>query len=99
VENLTRRMAELAVDDDDIDLAWTIQLTSVNTVVGAATRELYAGEEAAWEGARLLWRAILDLGYTLTDEGHSEIGVLRRPDDDNGVQGWRGTVHMVLNPI
>jgi hypothetical protein len=62
-------MAELAVDDDDIDLAWTIQLTSVNTVVGAATRELYAGEEAAWEGARLLWRAILDLGYTLTDEG------------------------------
>jgi hypothetical protein len=49
VENLTRRMAELAVDDDDIDLAWTIQLTSVNTVVGAATRELYAGEKAAWD--------------------------------------------------
>jgi hypothetical protein len=31
-------MAELAVDDDDIDLAWTINVTSVNIVVSAATR-------------------------------------------------------------
>ena len=101
MQELTRRLAELAVDVDDYDndLAWTIQLMSVNTVVEAATSELYGDEEAAWEGARNLWRTILDLGYALTDEGHSEIGVLRRPDDDNGVQGWRGTVRMVLNPI
>ncbi len=101
VENLTTRLAELAVDmdDDDNDLAWTIQLMSVNTVVEAATSDLYGDEVAAWEGARNLWRTILDLGYALTDEGHSEIGATRRQDRDSGVPRWRGTVRMVLNPI
>ena len=99
MEELTRRLAELAIDEDDIQLAWEIELRSVNTVVRAATKKLHADEEAAWEGARVLWRAILDLGYALTDEGVSEIGVIGRPDADNGVQGWRGKVRMVLNPV
>jgi hypothetical protein len=47
----------------DIDLAWVIQVTSVNIVVAAATAELHADKVAAVEGARALWRAILDLGY------------------------------------
>ena len=101
MQELTRRLAELAVDvdDDDNDLAWTIQLLSVNTVVEAATSELYGDEVAAWEGARNLWRTIVDLGYELTDEGHSEIGATRRPDQDSGKPAWRGTVRMVLNPV
>lgn len=101
MQELTRRLAELAVDvdDDDNDLAWTIQLMSVNIVVSAATSELYEDEVAAWEGARNLWRTILDLGYALTDEGHSEIGALRRLDQDSDVPGWRGNVRMVLKPV
>jgi hypothetical protein len=101
VKELTRRLAELAidVDDDDNDLAWTIQLMSVNTVVEAATSELYGNEVAAWEGARSLWQTILDLDYALTDEGHSEIGATRRQVPDSGAPGWRGTVRMVLNPV
>jgi hypothetical protein len=99
VEELTRRLAELAIDEDDIELAWEIEVRSVNTVVRAATKELHVDEAAAWEGARVLWRTILDLGYALTDEGMSEIGAIRRPDADNGVQGWRGKVRMVLSPV
>lgn len=101
VQELTRRLAELAVDvdDDDNDLAWTIQLTSVNTVVDAATKQLHADEVAAWESARNLWRTMLDLGYALTDEGHNEIGAIRRQDRDSGEPAWRGTVRMVMNPV
>jgi hypothetical protein len=98
MEELTRRLAELSIDDD-IELAWGIELSSVNTVVHAATKELHADEEAAWEAARVLWQAILDLGFGLTDEGVSEIGAISRPDADNGAQGWRGKVRMVLNPM
>ena len=95
MHDLARRVAELAVDDDDVDLYWTIQQTSVNIVVTAATRDLYPDEVAAWEGAGSLWRAILDLGYELTDEGASEIGAVRRPEQD---KAWRGKVRMVLQP-
>jgi hypothetical protein len=96
VENLTRRMAELAVDDDS-GLPWTIEVTSINIVVSAETREVYADEVAAWEGARVLWRATLDLGYELTDEGQSEIGAIRRWLGRD--KTWRGKVRMVLKPL
>ena len=92
-DDLAERIAELAVDDDDLDLYWTVQITAVNVVVTAATRDPYADESAAWEGARSLWRAMLELGYELTDEGVSELGVVRRPAQD---KAWRGKVRMVL---
>jgi hypothetical protein len=92
-DDLAERIAELAVDDDDIDLHWTVQITAINIVATAATRDLYADESAAWEGARSLWRAILELRFELTDEGVSELGVVRRPAQD---KTWRGKVRMVL---
>ena len=95
MHELTRRVAELAVDDADIDVYWTIKATSINIVVSAATRDLYPDEVTAWEGARSLWRAVLDVGYELTDEGGSEIGAIRRPLQD---KAWRGRVFMVLQP-
>jgi hypothetical protein len=94
-DDLAKRIAELAVDDDDIDLYWTIQITSVNVVATAATKDLYADESAAFEGARSLWGAILEAGYELTDEGISELGVVRRPRQE----AWRGKVRMILQPL
>jgi hypothetical protein len=44
-------------------------------VTEAATKDLYADEPAAFEGARSLWQAILEAGYELTDEGVSELGI------------------------
>jgi hypothetical protein len=96
VQDLARRVAKLAADDDIIGLFWTIEVTAVNTIVTAATKDLYADEAAAWEGAGNLWRAILDLGYELADEGVSEIGAIRRQRDHN--KPWRGKVRMVLQP-
>jgi hypothetical protein len=84
LQELTKLLAELAVDDAGHEDMWTIDYRPINIVVSAATRELYADEVTAWEGARSLWRAVLDLGYVLTDEGHSEIGATRRPDQDSG---------------
>jgi hypothetical protein len=65
----------------------------------ATTKDGYQDEEAAWEGARGLWQTILDLGYVVTDEGHSDLGTIRRLDRDSGVPRWRGKVRMVLKPL
>jgi hypothetical protein len=94
LQELTRLLSELTVDDDSghTDM-WTITQTPINVVISAATRELYADEVAAWEGARNLWQTILDLGHELTGEGGDQVGVIRDPG-----QGWRGKVFMVLAP-
>jgi hypothetical protein len=100
VQQLTSRLAELAVDEVEADLdPWTIEASSYNIIVSATTRDPYPDEVAAWEGARALWQAILDLGHALTDEGGNEIGAIRRLDADSGVPGWRGKVRMVLKSI
>jgi hypothetical protein len=100
VEDLAKRLAELAVDEDDNALYWRIEASAMNIVVTAATSDLYPSEEAAWKGAGNLWRAILDLGYALADEAESEIGAIRRPPylDRPEDKAWRGKVRMVLNP-
>lgn len=93
MQDLTRLLSELTVDDSgDADM-WTITQTPINVVVAAATRATYPDEIAAWEGARNLWRTIQDLGHELTGEGEDRIGAIRRPGE-----GWRGTVFMVLAP-
>jgi hypothetical protein len=84
-DDLAKRITELAVDEDDSELWWTIKITAVNVVAEAATKDLYADEPAAFEGARGLWQAILEAGYELTDEGVSELGVVRRPRQ----RAWR----------
>lgn len=100
MQELTKRLRELAVDEVEAELdPWTVEASSYNIVVSATTRDGYRDEEAAWEGARGLWRVILDLGYELTDEGHSELGTTRRLDQDSGRPQWRGAVRMVLKPI
>ena len=100
MQELMRRLAELAVDEVEAGLdPWTIEASSYNVIVSATTRERYSDEEAAWEGARNLWRAILDLGHALTDEGRSELGVIRRVDRDSGMPDWRGRVRMVLKSV
>ena len=100
MQELARRLAQLAVDEVEADIdPWTIEASSYNIVVSATTRDRYPDEVAAWEGARSLWQAILDLGHALTDEGQSEIGAIRRLDQDSGVPAWRGTVRMVLRPV
>jgi hypothetical protein len=102
VQDLIRLLTDRAVDwdaDTDTDLAWAIDASSMNVVVNAATRTVYDDELAAWEAARNLWQAILGLGHRLTDEGHSELGTIRRLDQDSGVPGWRGRVPMVLKSI
>ena len=71
----------------------TITQTPINVVISAATRELYADEVAAWEGARSLWQSILDLGHELTEDAGDQVGAIRDPG-----QGWRGKVFMVLGP-
>ena len=93
MQELTRLLSELAVDDSGHTDMWTITQTPINVVVSAATRELYADEAAAWEGARNLWQSILDLGHELTGEGGDQVGAIRDPG-----QGWRGKVFMVLAP-
>jgi hypothetical protein len=94
-DDLAKRITELAVDEDDSELWWTIQITAINVVAEAATKDLYADEAAAFEGARSLWRAILEAGYELTDEGVTELGVVRRPHQG----AWRGKVRMILQPL
>jgi hypothetical protein len=96
MHDLARRVAELAAEDDISGQTWMmIEISAVNTIVTAATKDLYADEAAAWEGAGSLWRAILELGYGLTDEGVSEIGAIRRQQDQD--QPWQGRVRMVLH--
>jgi hypothetical protein len=100
MQELITLLTERTVNEVDGDLhPWTIEASSYNIIVSATTRSGYQDEEAAWEGARGLWRAILDLGHAPTDDGHSEIGVIRRPDRDSGVPGWRGRVHLVLKSM
>lgn len=100
VRQLTRLLAELAVDEVEADIdPWTIEASSYNIVVSATTKDSYPDEEVAWEGARRLWRAILDLGHELTDEGQSALGTIRRLDQDSGAPQWRGKVRMVLQPM
>jgi hypothetical protein len=100
VQELATRLAELAVEEVEADLdPWTIEASSYNIVVSATTKDSYRDEEAAWEGARRLWGTILDLGYELTDEGHTELGTIRRLDQDSGGTHWRGKVRMVLKPL
>lgn len=96
MHDLARRVAELAAEDDLSGQTWMIEVSAVNTIVTAATKDLYADEAAAWEGAGSLWRAILELGYGLTDEGVSEIGAIRRQQDQD--KPWQGKVRMVLQP-
>jgi hypothetical protein len=91
VQELTSRIAELATDD--VMHAWEIRANSASVFISASTREVYPDETAAWEGARRLWQAVLDLGHEVTDEGPSEIGVVRQPG-----LAWRGKVVMILEP-
>jgi hypothetical protein len=93
LQELTRLLSELSVDDIGDSDGWEVTQTPINVVVPAATRELYADEVAAWEGAGNLWRAILDLGHELTGEGRDQLGAIREPG-----QGWRGKVFMALAP-
>jgi hypothetical protein len=95
VHDLAGLMAELAVDDTGDTDMWEINQTPINLLVSAATRELYADQAAAWDGARGLWQRILDLGYELTGEGADQIGAVRCPGQDK----WRGKVRMVLEPF
>jgi hypothetical protein len=104
VQELTRRLTELAADEVEADInpnidPWRIEVSPYNIVVSAMTKDRYPNEADAWESARSLWRAVLDLGYELTDEGGNEIAAIRRLDQDSGVPGWRGTVRMVLKSI
>jgi hypothetical protein len=93
LQELTRLLSELAVDDSGHADMWTVTQAPINVVVSAATRELFADEVAAWEGARNLWQSILDLGHEPTGEGGDQVGAIRDPG-----QGWRGKVFMVLKP-
>jgi hypothetical protein len=100
VQELVKRLIELAVEEVEADLdPWTVEASSYNIIVSATTKDGYQDEEAAWEGARGLWQTILDLGYVVTDEGHSDLGTIRRLDRDSGVPRWRGKVRMVLKPL
>ena len=94
MQELTRLLSELTVDDSGHTDMWTITQTPISVVISAATSELYADEVAAWEGARNLWQTILDLGHELTEEGQDQVGAIREPG-----QGWRGKVFMVLGPF
>ena len=94
MQELTKLLADLAVDDPGDEDMWTINQTPINTVVSAATRDFYPDEITAWEAARNLWRTILDLGHELTEEGRDQIGAIRKPDG-----GWRGKLFMVLAPV
>lgn len=93
MQELTRLLSELTVDDIGDADAWEITRTPINVVISAATKDAYPDETTAWEGARNLWRTILDLGHELTGEGADQIGAIRRPE------GWRGKVFMVLAPV
>ena len=93
MQELTRLLSELTVDDSGHTDMWTITQTPISVVISAATSELYADEVAAWDGARNLWQTILDLGHELTEEGQDQVGAIREPG-----QGWRGKVFMVLGP-
>lgn len=104
MEELTKRLTELAVDEAEAAInpnidPWTIGLSPYDIIVSAMTKDRYPDEVAAWEGARSLWRAVLDLGYELADAGGSEISAQRRLDVDSGVPGWWGKVRMVLKPV
>jgi hypothetical protein len=100
VQELTKRLTELAVDEVEADIdPWSIEVSSYNIIVSAATRDIFDDEEEAWQSARKLWRAVLDLDHTLTDEGQSELGAVRWQDQDSRVPRWRGKVRMVLSPI
>jgi hypothetical protein len=100
MQELIKRLTELAADEAESEFdPWTIEASSYNIVVSATTRDSYPDEVAAWEGARNLWQAILDLGHELTDLGHSDLGTIRRPDEDSRAPSWRGTVRMVLKPL
>jgi hypothetical protein len=96
LQELTRLLSELTVDDSGDSDMWTITQTPINTVVSAATRDSYPDGITAWEGARRLWRTILDLGHELTEEGESQIGAVVRRTSQG--KGWRGKVYMVLAP-
>jgi hypothetical protein len=96
LQDLVRLITELAIDDDDMDSDWDITLTSLSIVVSAGTRDLYGDEVSAWEGARALWNAILDLGYKLDNLTPSEMGVVRRAGRE---KLWRGKVRMILEPL
>lgn len=93
MQELTRLLSELTVDDSGHTDMWTITQTPINIVISAATRDLYADEVAASEGTRNLRQTILDLGHELTEEGQDQVGAIREPG-----QGWRGKVFMVLGP-
>ena len=92
MQELTRLLSDLTVDASGDPDMWTITQAPTDVVVSAATREIYPDEITAWEGARNLWRTIMDLGHELNGEGEDQIGVIRRPE------GWRGKVIMVLAP-
>jgi hypothetical protein len=84
---------------DERPTLFATESLSGDIVVTAATSDVYPSEEAAWKGAGNLWRALLDLGYALTDKEESEIGAIRRPDTDRPEDtAWRGKVRMVLHP-
>jgi hypothetical protein len=91
-ERLLARIAEWAVDEEDIGLSWEVNTISVNTLVRAATKQTYGSYAGALEGAVNLWKSILELGFATTEEGEQEIGVLSRYPDNV----WRGRVKMVL---
>jgi hypothetical protein len=49
LQELTRLLSELTVDDSGHTDMWTITQTPINVVISAATSELYADEVAAWK--------------------------------------------------
>jgi hypothetical protein len=99
VQELIKQLAELAVDDGDTDVdPWRIEADPDIIVVSATTRDGYRDEEAAWEAAQRLWRAVLDLGYELTDGGPSQLGTVWGLDQDSGGPHWRGSVRILLKP-
>jgi hypothetical protein len=100
VQELTRLLTELAVDEVEADIdPWSMEVSSANIIVSATTRDIFDDEETAWQAARKLWRTVLDLDNTLTDEGQSELGAVRWQDQDSGVPRWRGKVRMILSPV
>ena len=100
MQELTKLLTEMAVQEVEGEIdPWSIEVSSANIIVSATTRDIFDDEEAAWQAARELWRAVLDLDHTLTDEGQSELGAVRWQDQDSGVPRWRGKVRMILSPV
>lgn len=85
---------------NDASSEWEIELNSLTTRVIAATATVLADPDEAWEAAKNLRDAIVELGHELY--GTCRIGVISEYDPagvtSGGVSmpitGWRGSVEL-----